>query len=64
MATAGPLVRAGLDPDLLLLPYLAWVAFAGALNAAVVQLNRPFGPPPAAAGADGLVVEENERWTC
>ena len=28
---------------LLLLPYLAWVGFAGALNAAVVQLNGPFG---------------------
>ena len=27
---------------LLLLPYLVWVAFAGALNAAVVQLNGPF----------------------
>lgn len=28
----------------LLLPYLLWVAYAAALNAAVVQLNRPFGP--------------------
>jgi tryptophan-rich sensory protein len=27
---------------LLLLPYLVWVAFAGALNLAVVQLNAPF----------------------
>ncbi len=27
----------------LLLPYLAWVTFAGALNWAVVQLNAPFG---------------------
>ncbi len=29
--------------SLLLLPYLAWVTFAGALNYAVVQLNGPFG---------------------
>lgn len=28
---------------LLLVPYLAWVSFAGALNWAVVQLNAPFG---------------------
>lgn len=28
---------------LLLLPYLAWVGFAGALNQAVVALNAPFG---------------------
>ena len=27
----------------LLVPYLLWVAFAGALNYASVQLNRPFG---------------------
>lgn len=27
---------------LLLVPYLAWVAFAGALNIATVQLNGPF----------------------
>jgi tryptophan-rich sensory protein len=26
----------------LLLPYLLWVSFAGALNEAVVALNRPF----------------------
>ena len=26
------------------LPYLAWVTFAFALNAKIVQLNRPFGP--------------------
>jgi tryptophan-rich sensory protein len=28
----------------LLVPYLAWVTFAAALNAAVVQLNGPFAP--------------------
>lgn len=28
---------------LLLVPYLVWVGFAGALNWAVVQLNAPFG---------------------
>lgn len=28
---------------LLLLPYLAWITLATALNAAVVQLNGPFG---------------------
>lgn len=28
---------------LLLLPYLAWVAFAASLNHAVVRLNAPFG---------------------
>jgi tryptophan-rich sensory protein len=27
----------------LLVPYLAWVAFAAALNLAVVRLNGPFG---------------------
>jgi tryptophan-rich sensory protein len=27
----------------LLMPYLAWVTFAAALNAAVVRLNAPFG---------------------
>ena len=27
----------------LLVPYLVWVAFAGALNLAVVQINAPFG---------------------
>jgi tryptophan-rich sensory protein len=27
----------------LLVPYLAWVSFAGALHWAVVQLNAPFG---------------------
>lgn len=29
--------------SVLLLPYLVWVAFAAALNAAVVSLNAPFG---------------------
>lgn len=29
----------------LLLPYLAWVGFAAVLNAAVVDLNAPFGAP-------------------
>jgi tryptophan-rich sensory protein len=28
---------------LLLLPYLLWVAYAAAINAAVVRLNAPFG---------------------
>lgn len=27
----------------LLVPYLAWVTFAGALNWAIIQLNGPFG---------------------
>lgn len=48
----------------LLLPYLVWVAFAGALNAAVVQLNRPFGPAAAAAAGADLALEEEERWIC
>lgn len=30
---------------LLLLPYLLWVSFAAALNAAIVGLNEPFGGP-------------------
>jgi tryptophan-rich sensory protein len=30
--------------SLLLVPYLVWIAFAAALNAATVQLNGPFGP--------------------
>ena len=28
----------------LLVPYLAWVTFAGVLNFAVVRLNAPFAP--------------------
>ena len=28
---------------LLLVPYLAWVSVAAALNLAIVRLNRPFG---------------------
>lgn len=64
--------RAGL----LLLPYLAWVAFAGALNAAVVQLNGPFGdasvrgasgPPGSSVRAAGVdtdwfIVQEKTAW--
>lgn len=59
----------------LLLPYLAWVTFAGALNAAVVQLNGPFGAAAArpagllgtsartAEGRTGvLVVKEKTPW--
>jgi translocator protein len=34
--------RLDLWAGLLLLPYLGWVGFAAALNAAVVQLNGPF----------------------
>lgn len=30
---------------LLLVPYLAWVAFAAVLNAEIVRLNAPFGNP-------------------
>ena len=33
----------------LLAPYLAWVAFAVLLNAAIVKLNAPFGAKAAAA---------------
>ena len=36
--------RRSREAGLWLLPYLAWVAFAATLNAAVVQLNGPFGP--------------------
>jgi tryptophan-rich sensory protein len=28
---------------LLLVPYLVWVGFAGALNRAIIELNAPFG---------------------
>ncbi len=30
--------------SLLLSPYLVWITFAGALNAATVRMNGPFGP--------------------
>ena len=36
--------RQSREAGLWLLPYLGWVAFAATLNAAVVQLNGPFGP--------------------
>jgi tryptophan-rich sensory protein len=36
------LMRYSRTASLLLLPYLAWVTFAGALNWAVVRLNAPF----------------------
>lgn len=35
--------RQSRQAGLWLLPYLGWVAFAAALNAAVVRLNGPFG---------------------
>jgi len=35
--------RRSASARLLLIPYVAWVGFAGALNAAVVTLNAPFG---------------------
>lgn len=38
--------RRSREAGLWLLPYLVWVAFAATLNAAVVQLNGPFGPAP------------------
>ena len=36
---------AGIRPlaALVMLPYLAWVTFAGLLNLRIVQLNKPFG---------------------
>jgi tryptophan-rich sensory protein len=37
------LVRHSRLSALLLVPYLAWVGFAGVLNLAVVRLNGPFG---------------------
>jgi tryptophan-rich sensory protein len=36
---------------LVMLPYLAWVTFAGLLNWRVVQLNKPFGRQATAGGA-------------
>ena len=39
----GVLARYARTASLLLLPYLAWVAFAGFLNLATVRLNGPFG---------------------
>ncbi|EWS56909.1 tryptophan-rich sensory protein [Methylibium sp. Pch-M] len=39
----GVLARYARIASLLLLPYLAWVAFAGFLNLATVRLNGPFG---------------------
>ncbi|ABM95732.1 TspO/MBR family protein [Methylibium petroleiphilum] len=39
----GALARYARTASLLLLPYLAWVAFAGFLNLATVRLNGPFG---------------------
>jgi tryptophan-rich sensory protein len=36
-------VRFSRSAAALLVPYLAWVSFAGALNWAVVDLNAPFG---------------------
>ena len=35
--------RSDLRSAMLLVPYLAWVTFAGVLNAAIVRLNAPFG---------------------
>ena len=47
LAAASALAVAGLGAPRpaawLLLPYLLWVAFAAALNLAVVRLNPPFG---------------------
>jgi translocator protein len=37
----------------LMVPYLAWVTFAGWLNWRMVELNKPFGSRAAEAGARG-----------
>ena len=43
LATIGAFWAVRTDAALLLVPYLAWVTFAGALNFAVWRLNRPRG---------------------
>ena len=46
----------------LLLPYLAWVSFAGGLNAAVVQLNGPFASAGTATASHGSLMQEARTW--
>jgi tryptophan-rich sensory protein len=43
LALAIGLARYSTLADLLLAPYLAWVAFAAVLNLAIVRMNPPFG---------------------